>query len=143
MFMLLCYEYHLFYPNMQRTMNIIGFIHAASTYLFLQQSLQLTPQKAYQQRCLHINENIGTVAFLHIIAIDPFINNISLPTRKIDAFHVLYRFKEGCTLGRQHGLKNSCRCYQLRPASGIGFTQKASSAHLKADARQSAIYREG
>lgn len=36
MFMWPCDEYPLFYPNIQWTMNIIGFIHAESTYLFIQ-----------------------------------------------------------------------------------------------------------
>ena len=140
MFMLPCNEYLLFYPNTRQPMNITDFIHAASTYLFIQQSLQSTHQKACQQRCLHINKNTITVAFSHSIAIYPLINNISLPARKIDVLHVLYRFKGSCTFDRQHGLKNSCRRYQLRPASGIRFTLKASSAHLTVDARQSAIY---
>ena len=140
MFILLCDEYPLFYFNMQQTMNIIGFIHAASTHSFTQSPLQSIVQEVWQYRCLQTNKNTSTVTLLHITDTSSFANNISSLTRRIDAFHVLYRCKEGCTLGRQHGLKNSCRRYQLRPASGIRFTPKASSAHLTADARQSAIY---
>ena len=140
MLMLPCDEYLLFYPKMQWTMDIIGFIHAASTYSFTQSPLQSIVQEVQQYRYLHTNMNTSTVTLLHSTDTSSFANNISSLTRRIDAFHILYRFKEGCTLGRQHGLKNSCLRYQLRPASGIRFTLKASSAHLTADARQSAIY---
>ena len=46
------------------------------------------------------------MTLLHITDTSSFVNNISSLTRRIDAFHVLYRFKEGCTLGRQHALKS-------------------------------------
>ena len=140
MFMWPCDEYPLFYPNMQWTMNIISFIHSASTHSFTQSPLQSIVQEIWQYRCLQTNRNTSTVAFLHITDTSSCVNSTSLLTRRIDAFHGLYSFKESCTLDRQHDLKNSCRRYQLRPASGIRFTLKASSAHLTADARQSAIY---
>ena len=140
MFMRPCDEYPLFYPNIRQKTNIIGFIHAASTHSFTQSPLQSIVQEVWQYRYLQINRNTSTVTLLHITDTSSFANNISSLTRRIDAFHVVYRCKEGCTLGRQHGLKNSCRRYQLRSASGIRVTPKTSSAHLTVDARQSAIY---